>query len=541
MPAYFALMLHAHMPYCRKSGVWPAGEEWLFEAMNETYLPLLLVLRRLLAQEPRPQIMVGVVPILAEQLADPYMQDRFCAYLEDLVARARRDRERFRGDAARQRLAAYWLGLYEEHLRAFTEDFHRDLLGTLRWLEEEGVVELITSAATHGFLPLLACDSSVRAQIHLGVATHRRHFGRDPKGFWLPECAYRPAEWSESLKRERPALDHWLAREGLRYFFVEEVGIRRARLLDGAPGPERRDLHRGYRLASGVAVFGRDPATGAQVWSAERGYPGDPRYLEFHQKDPESGLRYWRVTGRPEKALYDPAAAQAAAAEHARHFVALLAAELARTAGGQAVPVPAVPVPDAPVLVAPYDCELFGHWWHEGPRFLEEVLGLLSRPGQVEARGLGDYLAGQGEPLPGIAMSASSWGVNSDFTVWQNPEHGWIWPYINSSAQEVEELLAGLAAQGRPADRRGERILRQLGRELLLMQGSDWPFLLYTTQAKEYANQRFHHHHQRLRKLIWAARDLAEPARLPEEELRGKEEVDNPWAELDYRLFQEIA
>ena len=131
-------------------------------------------------------------------------------------------------------------------------------------------------------------------------------------------------------------------------------------------------------------------------------------------------------------------------------------------------------------------------------------------------------------------MSVSTWGLNSDFTVWLNPEHGWIWPYINSCTREMEEILA----QSQPLDERGKRILAQAGRELLLMQGSDWPFLLFTTQAKEYANQRFHHHHQRFRKLIWAARDLVDKSRLSEDELTGIEDVDNPWPELDYACFK---
>jgi 1,4-alpha-glucan branching enzyme len=306
MAGIFALMLHCHIPYCRKSGVWPAGEEWLFEAMNETYIPLLRVLRGFQMDGLRPGIMIGVVPILAEQLADPYMKQRFVEYLEDKIRRAERDCRRFQGNSENLRIAEYWIGWFQSNFHAFNHFFYQDILGTLKWLQEEGVIEVLTSAATHGFLPLLEQDSSVFSQIHIGVETYRKYFGRHPQGFWLPECAYRPAQWSEAEQRERKGIDQWLADEGLTYFFVEGVGLNRAGFLEDRYGEYYPSTGRGYRLPSGMAVFGRNQATGRQVWSAEAGYPGDPYYLEFHAKDAESGLHYWRVTGGPEKGRYDP-------------------------------------------------------------------------------------------------------------------------------------------------------------------------------------------------------------------------------------------
>ncbi len=225
-------MLHCHIPYCRKSGVWPAGEEWLFEAMNETYIPLLRVLRGFQMDGLRPGIMIGVVPILAEQLADPYMNQRFTEYLEDKIRRAEEDGRRFQGNPENRRIAEYWRERFQGHFQAYVHDFYRDILGTLKWLQEEGVIEVLTSAATHGFLPLLERDSSVFSQIRLGVETYRKYFGRQPRGFWLPECAYRPAQWVEAEKRERKGIDQWLADEGLTYFFVEGVGLTRAGFLE---------------------------------------------------------------------------------------------------------------------------------------------------------------------------------------------------------------------------------------------------------------------------------------------------------------------
>jgi 1,4-alpha-glucan branching enzyme len=524
MPGSFALMLHSHIPYCRKSGVWPAGEEWLFEAMNETYIPLLKALRALHYDGIRPRLMIGLVPVLMEQLADPYMKDRFCEYLEDKIRRAQKDINRFRSEPARKHIAEYWLERFENNYRLFIHDFYRDILGTLKWLQEEQVVEVLTSAATHGFLPLMATDSAVFAQIRLGVESYQRYFDRAPRGFWLPECAYRPPEWSVREQRLRRGLDEWLAGEGIQFFFVESVGLTRASWVENRFQETSPSTYQGYRLPSGVAVFGRNEATGRQVWSSDQGYPGDPWYLEFHRKDSESGLHYWRVTGDPEKQFYDPVKARQSLNNQADHFVSLVTGLLdqARSAGGAAV------------IVSPYDCELFGHWWHEGIDWLDQVYRRLAGAPGVRPRSLGDYLDQTGNNLSTISMPASTWGLNADFTVWENPEHNWIWPYINESSRQLERVLNDEP----PRDERGQRILRQCGRELLLMQGSDWPFLLFTTQAKEYANQRFHHHHQRFQKLIWAAKDRNDHSRLSYEELLHLEDIDCPWPNLDYTVFR---
>ena len=169
MRVIFSLMLHSHIPYCRKSGVWPAGEEWIFEAMNETYIPLLMVLRRFKLDDIRPRLMIGVVPVLAEQLADEYMKNRFGQYMEDKIERARKDIKRFQGDEARRFVAEYWLNRFQRHYHVYRNDFYRDILGTLKWLQDEGIIEVLTSAATHGFLPLMERDSAVFAQVRVGI------------------------------------------------------------------------------------------------------------------------------------------------------------------------------------------------------------------------------------------------------------------------------------------------------------------------------------------------------------------------------------
>jgi 1,4-alpha-glucan branching enzyme len=530
MRVIFSLMLHSHIPYCRKSGVWPAGEEWLFEAMNETYIPLLMVLRKFKFDDIRPRLMIGVVPVLAEQLADEYLKNRFGQYMEDKIERAGRDIRRFQGDEARRLVAEYWLNRFQRHYHAYRNDFYRDILGTLKWLQDEGIIEVLTSAATHGFLPLMERDSSVFAQLRVGIDTYRKYFGRNPRGFWLPECAYRPAQWSHEEKRVRKGIDEWLAAEGIEYFFVENVGLRRGEFVENLYSESSPTTDCGYQLPSGVAVFGRNEATGRQVWSPKAGYPGDPNYLEFHRKDGDSGLHYWRVTGRAEKEVYNPDWALERVENHAAHFVSLLNQERGRTQN-QSHKTP-------PIIVSPYDCELFGHWWHEGPLWIDRLFRKLAHEEGIQCLSLGDFVDRHKTTFSSIKMGPSSWGLNADFTVWQNPDHGWIWPYINTCSREMEQILLLLESQGNPTDERGRRIIRQLALELLLLQGSDWPFLLFTTQAKEYANQRFHHHHQRFQKLLWAAKDLSDRNRLKDQELQNMEEVDSLWPDIDPDIFR---
>ncbi len=526
MAGSFCLVLHSHIPYCKKSGVWPAGEEWLFEAMNECYIPLLTVLRRLHLEGIRPGITIGIVPILALQLSDSYMKARFLEYMGDKILRAQHDLERFEDDPARRRVAQHWVSLFEENVRVYVKDFNQDITGTLKWLQDEGAVEVATSAATHGFLPLLSRDSAVYAQVKIGIDTYEGHFGEKPRGFWLPECAYRPAEDRDGKRRR--AIDEWLSDFGIEWFIVEDVGIRSAAVIQDVKNCGAPTTDRGYRLPSGVGVFGRNSATGRQVWSGDVGYPSHPEYLEFHWQDPETGLRYHRVTGKEKKGIYDPEKALQRVGRDAAHFVRLISAEVKRARAAGVV---------SPVIVSPYDTELFGHWWHEGPAFLEAVCRALAKSATITRARIGDYVDTNRETFQTIEMGPSSWGENGDFTVWQNPEHGWIWQLINDCCRQMEDVLAGIDEAGYAPDIRGVRILKQMTRELLLMQGSDWPFLLYTEQAREYANKRFHDHHQRFLKLLWGARNLEDTNRVSGKDLSQMEDIDGVWGEIEYRLF----
>ncbi|MFW9902400.1 MAG: 1,4-alpha-glucan branching protein domain-containing protein [Candidatus Thorarchaeota archaeon] len=525
---FFGLVLHGHIPWCKKSGTWPAGEEWLMEAMYETYIPMLNILRELKENGIKTALTINITPILAEQLADEYMKQRFTEYMENLISRAKNDIQRFENHQERKVIAEYHLWNFEQILNTFYHNYYRDLLGSFKWLQDEGMIELITCGATHGFLPLFESDSGIFSQIQLAVDSHREHFQRDPKGIWLPECAYRPQEYKNDKFRE--SIDYWLNNSGIKYFFVDSHGILNAEIIE-QKNIIRLDTNYGYNLETGVSVFGRNKKISRQVWDAKVGYPGNEYYREFHKKDHESGLHYWRITskglGKEEKEIYKIDTAEEIVKSQANHFVSLVTEELNQFSdkyGKQGI------------IISPYDFELYGHWWMEGISWLNRVFELIFNHEDIEMITISEYISKFKHDFSVIRMGESSWGEGGHFQVWKNPEHGWIWPYINGSIKEFENVLN----KNLNLNEWGIRILQQTARELLLIEGSDWPFLLYTKQAKEYANQRFHHHHQRFNKLLWAAKDSNDKNRISLRELEEIESIDSCFQNINIEYFKKI-
>jgi len=556
----FTFVLHSHLPYCRRAGRWPHGEEWLHEAAAETYIPLLNALTDLHEEKLPVHLTIGLTPILCEQLADPLVQEHFEAYLAEKIAAAEQDIPRFQrqGDSHAAYLAAFYHDGYTGILHAFRERHRRDILGGFRRLQDEGVIEIVTSAATHGYLPLLGNNAAIRGQLRAGRASYRRHFGRAPRAIWLPECAYRPA-YVASDGSVRPGLETFLAAEGLGCFFVETHTIEGGRPVGKAAGDAigpYGDIVRNYVVPleqfelparpsttyrpyyvlnttpemagehSGVAAIGRNNRTGMQVWSADWGYPGNFDYREFHKKDHVSGLQYWRVTGARvdlgHKDWYHPDWAQQRVDEHARHF-AWLVGDLLEQHYAET---------GAPGLIASnYDTELFGHWWFEGVDWIREVLRSLARSERVALTTASAYLEAQ-PPEEVLALPESSWGLGGGHWTWDNPETHWMWTPI----REAEAHMAHLAAeQAHQADADTEAVLNQAARELLLLESSDWPFLVTTGQAREYAIQRFTSHVERFEQLV-ASVEAGHPDRALAEELW---ELDKVFPEIDFRWWSE--
>jgi 1,4-alpha-glucan branching enzyme len=532
---YVCIVLHSHLPYVLGHGVWPFGSDWLCEAAAETYLPLLRALEGLWAEGLPARITIGLTPVLTEQLRDTRFPEIFSKYLEQKIEAAREDATAFKksGHSHRELLARGWALWYQRAKDDFFTVYGGDIVGAFRRLQERGALEIITCGATHGYLPLLGTQGAVRGQVKLGVETYKRHFGRSPRGIWLPECAYRPqGPWgfhTSSFTEFRPGVEQVLAEHGLDHFVADahlisgqkavaaytarfrpyghkhgdlplvESHIVKTERATARPGPARgagrldpRDASvlDVYRVENpedgrGATVFVRDPEVALQVWSGEIGYPGDPAYLDFHKKHHPGGMRYWAVTGSgvdmADKLEYHPAYSPERVKAHARHFVEMCRSRLVWA--DQVVGEPAT-------VTAPFDTELFGHWWFEGPSFLKEVLSLLAQDPDISTATMEERVASAGGELRALSLREGSWGEEGDHRVWLNAETEWSWPLLH----DAERRLADLTRRAAPEDALAQRILRQMCRSIALLEASDWQFLIHMKSARSYAEERLRTH-----------------------------------------------
>ena len=533
---FLALTLHAHLPWVVNHGTWPHGLEWLHEAAAETYLPLLRVLGNLERDDVPANFNLNLSPILLEQLAHPHFIAEFPKYLARKIAAAREDEAYFlqSGDAHLAETARFWGGFFSVAL----DDFNAlggSIISGFRRFAEAGMIEILTCGATHGYMPLLGTDESVRAQVRVAVSTHTRHLGKRPRGIWVPECGYRPGGFWDypvahagatepSAGFERIGVEQALSESGLEYFFVDSHLVEQSMRAPSPYGPPESRLPRTpqlERVARGPArslyqpyyvdgpyttsdkrfaatVFPRDPSTGLQVWSGDAGYPADANYLDFHKKRFPGGHRYWQVTGPGvdigDKLVYWQQQAAERVQEHASHFVSLMYESL-ESSFNRAIP---------PVLCALFDAELFGHWWFEGPMWLEAVCrNLHEHDSGIATITCSDYL--DRYPRAGfIAMPEGSWGAEGGNEVWLNPETSWTYTHIYPAETYTREVCTSQTWRDSEI---GMRIVQQLCRELLLLESSDWQFLITTGAARDYAESRFLTHNDQFLELkgIWKA------------------------------------
>jgi 1,4-alpha-glucan branching enzyme len=542
----FVLALHSHLPYVLNHGRWPHGSDWLCEAALDTYLPLLERLEELSAEGTPAPVTIGFTPVLANQLASPTFAREMDAFFAQRLAACDEAPASLAttGDQALLPLVDFWRSRLTR-LQTLFRTIDRDLVSAFRRLQERGRLEIIGSAATHGYLPLLGRDESIRLQLAVGREEHRRLFGVAPKGCWLPECAYRPRG------KKRRGIEEHLADAGFRYFFTDAhlaragsplgaygdipLGAERfdAERHDDASAPGRRTKaarspYRGYRASRGtrgiVAALVRDPRSSMQIWSRHEGYPGDESYLEFHKIRWPGGLKLWRVSGANvdlgAKRPYEPRVASERAAGHASHFVHLLegVAQEQRGDGNGG---------GGGVIVAPFDTELFGHWWFEGADFLAATYREL-RGRAVHAVTAWQHLEAH-PPRTALQLAEGSWGANGDHTMWLNDRTAWTWKRLSA----VEEAFWD-AAPTALASAAARPVLAQAARELLLAQASDWQFIISTGAVVDYAERRFTLHCDDAERLIkaLAGGDLDVAGRLADDLARRDDLFPNVLAQV---------
>jgi 1,4-alpha-glucan branching enzyme len=523
MQGHLSLILHAHLPFVRHPEHEKFLEEnWLFEAVTETYVPLLRMMERWQHDGMETRLTLTLTPTLCAMLLDPLLQERYLRHLNELIDLAEKETHRTHWDGALNQLAMWYHRRFQEARETYL-GYGKDLVAAFRRIQDAGKLEIITSAATHALLPLIANHApSVRAQILVARDHYRACFGRDPRGIWLPECAY--VDGVETVLQEA----------NIRWFITDTHG-----LLHGNPRP-RYGVFAPIFTPNGIAAFGRDLSSAKQVWSKHEGYPGDVNYRDFYRDIgfdldfdyvkphlPASdqrgftGIKYFRITGdSADKQVYNRVVALQTAANHAQHFLETRMEQIQRLAGIMDRP---------PLVLSPYDAELFGHWWYEGPEFLDyfvrkayydqKIFSFITPEDYLK-----EYHSNQ------IAKpAASSWGEEGYWRVWLNETNEWIYPHLHVA----QDRMTKLARTHANPNRLQERALKQAARELLLAQASDWPFILRTGTSPDYARKRVKDH---LFRFIALHEQLTKTS-VDERWLGQIEQRDNIFPEVDYRYW----
>ncbi|MBI5154085.1 DUF1957 domain-containing protein [Candidatus Poribacteria bacterium] len=526
---YLALVLHAHLPFVRHPEYEDFLEEdWLYEAITETYLPLLTMMEGLERDGVNFRLTMSFTPTLCSMLRDELLQRRYREHLVRLMELADKEIERTATTPEFHRTALMYQQRFRDCWDAYENRYHHDILAAFRHFQETGNLEIVTCGATHGFLPLMQDKpEAVNAQIAVGAAHYRECFGRPPRGIWNAECGF------------YPGLDGILARHGLEYFFSDSHAVLFA---DKRP---KYGVFAPILTPGGPACFGRDQESSRAVWSAEHGYPGDFRYREFYRDigydldldyiKPyihetglriSTGIKYYKITGKGslrEKAPYDPADAIEAAATHAGHFLFCRQQQALHLSGLMDRP---------PLIVSPYDAELFGHWWFEGPRFLEFLFRKIHYD-QTDIALVTPHEYLQRFPENQVAMpSMSSWGSGGFGAVWLDGSNDWIYHHLDEAVTRMIQL----ARENPAADGLRLRALNQCARELLLAQASDWAFIMKTNTVVGYAIKRTQDHLSRFMRID----HMLHNGGIDEKVLADFEFRDNPFSNIDYRVYQPL-
>ncbi|AGB41093.1 hypothetical protein Halha_1144 [Halobacteroides halobius DSM 5150] len=526
---YLSLVLHAHLPYVRH----PEHEEfmeekWLFEAITETYIPLLDHFESLHKDGIDYRLTMSLTPPLISMLTDSLLQKRYLRHLDKLIELAYKEITRTKNRPKLNKTAYHYLNRFKKSREIFTDYYDCNLVKGFKKFQDLGYLEIITCGATHGYLPLMQqYPEAVRAQIEVAINTHKKHLGQAPRGIWLPECAY------------YPGVDKILKEYGIKFFVVDTHGI-----LHAKPRPKYGVFSPIY-TESGVAAFARDQESSRQVWSSKSGYPGDHNYREFYRDigfdapldyiepyiNPDgirmnTGIKYYKITGDKtsldNKEPYDYEVALERTANHAGDFLSRRIEQIEHLDNL---------MDRKPVILSPYDAELFGHWWYEGPDFLNYLIRKTAcDQDKVKLISPVDYL--EEYPKNQVCQPPMcSWGANGYNDVWLDDSNDWIYRHLHQATEKMIELATDI---DNPAHCT-ERALNQMARELLLAQSSDWAFIMMTGTTVEYAVYRTKAHIHRLSKLY----DQIKTGTVDQDWLAELEWKDNIFPEIDYKVYSQ--
>jgi 1,4-alpha-glucan branching enzyme len=457
----FCLVLHSHLPWLPHHGSWPVGEEWLYQAWAHSYLPVIDLVRRFADEGRRDVLTLGVTPVLAAQLDDPYSLRTFHEWLGHWQLRAVQASTLWREDPLLRELGA---AEHRAALRAtetLETQWRHGFSPILRSLVDSQTLELLGGPLTHPFQPLL--DQRIRTfALRSGLDDTALRIGHRPAGIWAPECGY------------APGMEADYAAAGVERFLVDGPSLRGSTSAARTVG------------SSDVVCFGRDLEVTYRVWSPKASYPGHANYRDFHTWAHEVGVKPSRVTGQhvasQDKAPYDPALAADTLRVHIKDFVETVVTRLRRLRahdGREAM------------VVAAYDTELFGHWWHEGPAWLEGILRALPEAG-VRVTTLRGALEA-GHLGPPIDLPASSWGSGKDWRVWDGEQ---VADMVQDNAALQQQMLALEPGPFR------DPALDLAVNEAMLALSSDWAFMVTKDSAADYARRRAELHTGRFAAIV---------------------------------------
>ena len=553
---YVSFVLHAHLPFIHHPESNDYLEEsWLYEAISETYIPLLKNFKKLVDEGVNFRITMSMTPPLLSMLDNKLLQQKYINYLENLIELSEKEIKRTTFNEKMNNLSKYYYERYSEDLRLFRDEFKCDLISQFKHFQDIGVLEIITCGATHGYFPILYVnEKTVRAQIAVGVQTYERYFGKKPRGIWLPECGY------------VPEADKYLREFGVDYAIVESHGV-----LYANPTPVYGTLAP-IVSPQGFTVFGRDMESSRQVWSSINGYPGDYNYRDFYRDigyeadydyikpyiahngvRVHTGIKYHRITGDTDnKDIYDIQWAKDSAERQAGHFLNSRTEQIENASHYMNKP---------PIVLCPYDAELYGHWWYEGPYWLYILFKKIYYDEcNFELITPSEYM----DKYPEIQQCQpcrSSWGANGYSEVWLNPSNDYAhkhlhtagdrmcelaykfrdsYDILNSLDNQIKELrkekkpITSITSSSKYRNAKLQvRALNQAARELLLAQSSDWLFIITNNTMVDYAHRRIKDHIGRFTRLY----NELNSGRIDRKFLSEIEEKDCVFPNIDYRIY----